>query len=121
MESFYRVHKRKPFAPTVRQVKAFHQLHPIYLRVFEYYLPLYAYIFTLVSFLQVFLHQNPICISSLSHARDRFGSLRSVQTIRLLITQLFTAWVSSPRPPVTYVNYVYMIKLQYSLGGYTYH
>ena len=59
-ESFYRVHKCKPFAPTLRQLKAFHQLHPISLSVFEYYLLIYVYIFTLFSFLQVFFHQNPV-------------------------------------------------------------
>jgi hypothetical protein len=47
--------------------------------------------------------------------------LRSVQTVRLLIKQLFRAWVSSPRPAATYVNYVYKIKLHYNLCGYMYH
>ena len=113
LDSFYRS-QAQAICPTLRQVKAFHRLHPISLSVFEYYIPIYNYIFTLVCFPQVFFHQNPVCISSLSHACDRFGSLRSAQTLRLLITQIFTAWVSSPRLAVTYVNYVHIIKLHYN-------
>jgi hypothetical protein len=49
------------------------------------------------------------------------GSLQRVQTIKLLITKLTTAWVSSPRPAATFVNYIRILKLHNNLCGYLYH
>jgi len=97
-EEFLPCSQTQAACPTVRQMIAFHHLHSISLSLFEYYLPIYVYIFTVASFLRGFFHQNPLCTSSLPHACDRFDSLRSVQTVRFLIKQLFRAWVSSPRP-----------------------